>query len=51
MVYVNINEKRPTWTCICSEKKQFEEKDINSRYPSLQSWAGVLNEAIGASYG
>jgi hypothetical protein len=37
MVYVNINEKRPTWTSLSSEKKQFKEKDRNSRHPSLQS--------------
>jgi hypothetical protein len=35
MVYVNINEKRPTWTSICSEKKQFKEKDRNNKYLSL----------------
>jgi len=37
MVYVNINEKRPTWTSICSEKKQFKEKDINVEV-WYQSW-------------
>jgi hypothetical protein len=43
--------KDPHGPSYVQKKKQFEEKDINSRYPSLQSWAGVLNEAIGASYG